>query len=118
MEKLTSSLSAILISILYGSAGEFKHAEELLLKALTINKKMIGVDHPKYAGTLSNLAGVYYQKGDSLNAESLFVEANNILHKTLLNEHANKEDRAWALYYLPQNLNYMGLLAVAGYAIK
>jgi CHAT domain-containing protein/tetratricopeptide (TPR) repeat protein len=109
-----SSLNYIMslnqLASLHGHVGEFKYAEEVLFKALSINKKMVGVDHPQSAGIMSNLAGLYYQKGDSLGAESLLTEASEILYKTLKDDSANKEDRAWALYYLPQNLNYTGLI--------
>lgn len=58
-------------------------AEPLYRRALAIDEKALGPDHPSVAIDLSNLAKLLYVKGDYAGAEPLYRRALAIDEKTL-----------------------------------
>lgn len=54
-----------------------------------IFEKALGPEHPDVAPTLSNLAALYWTKGDYSLAEPLYMRALAIGEKTLGSEHVN-----------------------------
>ena len=63
----------------YGSVfdrqGNFRKAEEWLLRALEINGKALGKGHISYAQVLNSLGFLYTKSGNFSAAEQLFIEA-------------------------------------------
>lgn len=49
--------------------GLYEKAEPLLLEALDIKEKVLGVEHPGDAFSLSGLANLYYSTGNYEKAE-------------------------------------------------
>ena len=58
--------------------GDYSEAKEGYLKALEINKKHYGENHPEYGSTLSNLASVMRYLGDYLGAKESYLKALEI----------------------------------------
>ncbi len=84
-----------------GRYAEYE-AEALLKRerALAIQEKALGPDHPKVAQSLNNLAALYLQKGKYAKAEPLFKRALGIREKALEPDHP----------YLVQSLNNLAAL--------
>ncbi len=55
--------------------GDSARVEPLLVEAKTIHEKALGKEHPLYATSLNNLAGLYYAMGDYARAEPLYRQA-------------------------------------------
>ena len=64
-------------------AGDYAGAEPLFRRALAINEKALGPDHPAVATDLNNLALLLQNKGDYAGAEPLFRRALAIREKAL-----------------------------------
>jgi CHAT domain-containing protein len=60
------------------SQGDYARAEPLFRQALAICKRALGEQHPDYAGSLNNLAGLYLSQGDYARAEPLFRQGLEI----------------------------------------
>ena len=60
----------------------YKQAEELLKKALEIDKRIYGINHPDVATGMVNIANLYYDQGKYSDAEELLKEALEI-HRNL-----------------------------------
>jgi len=58
-------------------------------KALAINEKVLGEEHPDTATTYNNIAGVYSSQGDYPRALEWFQKALIILELRLGNQHPN-----------------------------
>lgn len=71
----------------YASQGRYDEAIEKLEKALQIDKKTIGKEHPDYATDLNNLANVYKSQGRYDEAIEKFEEALRIGENTIGREH-------------------------------
>ncbi|MCZ6661119.1 MAG: tetratricopeptide repeat protein, partial [bacterium] len=54
-------------------------------RALAINEKTLGTDHPDVALSLNNLALLYFAQGQYAQAEPLYNRALGILEKTVPN---------------------------------
>ncbi len=68
--------------------GNYTAAEPLFRQALEIRRKKLGEDHPDYARSLNNLAGLYhYSMGNYGAAELLYRQAMEIRRKKLGEEH-------------------------------
>ena len=70
-------------------AGDYAGAEPLYRRALAIDEKALGPDHPGVAIDLNNLAALLYTKGDYAAAEPLYRRALAIDEKTLGPDHPN-----------------------------
>ena len=58
--------------------GDYAKAEPLYRQALEIRKQVLGENHPDYAASLNNLAGLYQPMGDYAKAEPLCRQALEI----------------------------------------
>ena len=74
--------------------GDYAKAEPLYQRALKIDEKALGPDHPDTAQTLNNLAELYRSMGDYAKAEPLYQRALKIKEKALGPDHP---DTAMAL---------------------
>ena len=79
--------------------GKLDEAEPLMLRALTINEKMLGADHPDVAQGCNNLAMLYQKTGRVEEAEALYVECLAACRRVNGDEH-------------PETLISVGLLAM------
>ncbi len=68
-------------------AGDYSGAEPLFRRALAIDEKALGPDHPEVATGLNNLALLLYATGDYAAAEPLFRQALAISEKALGPDH-------------------------------
>lgn len=68
-------------------AGDYAGAEPLYRRALAIQEKSLGPDHPDVATTLNNLAQLFEDKGDYGEAEPLSRRALAIHEKALGPDH-------------------------------
>ncbi|HWS98796.1 MAG TPA: tetratricopeptide repeat protein [Pyrinomonadaceae bacterium] len=60
------------------SRARYDEAEPLYLQALEISKEVLGERHSYTAGSLNNLAGLYYRRGSYEEAEPLYLQALEI----------------------------------------
>ncbi len=70
-------------------AGDYAAAEPLFRRALAINEKALGPDHPEVAANLNNLAMLLSAKGDYAGAEPLYRRALAIDERALGPDHPN-----------------------------
>jgi CHAT domain-containing protein/tetratricopeptide (TPR) repeat protein len=70
---------------LHWSMGDYAQAEPLCRQARDITKQLLGEKHPRYAGSLSNLALLYTSMGEFAKAEPLLRQALGI-QKQILGE--------------------------------
>jgi len=68
-------------------AGRYREALIPARRASEILKKVLGKEHPDYAGSLHNLAALYKSMGDYAKAEPLYKQTLRILNKTVGEEH-------------------------------
>jgi CHAT domain-containing protein len=71
------------------NAGRYEEAIPLAERALRIQEKVLGPEHPTVALALNNLAELFRAQGDSARAEPLYQRALKILEKVLGPEHPN-----------------------------
>ena len=69
------------LAFLYSKQGRYSDAEPLYKRALAINEKGLGPDHPAVALSLSNLAALYNDQGRYAEAEPLYKRALAISEK-------------------------------------
>jgi tetratricopeptide (TPR) repeat protein len=81
-------------------AGDYPGAEVLFRRALAIDEKALGMDHPEVATNLNNLGELLRAKGDYAGAEPLYRRALAIDEKALGPNHP----------YVANNLNNLGEL--------
>ena len=77
----------------YGKLGENAKARDVLERALAINERTYGRDHPNVAITLMNLGVAYGQLGDAAKKRKYVTRAVTIL------EGAYGPDHPHAAYY-------------------
>jgi CHAT domain-containing protein/Tfp pilus assembly protein PilF len=70
-------------------SGRYAEAIPLAQQALAIDEKALGLEHPKVATSLNNLAMLYRNLRDYGKAEKLFRDSLAIYEKTLGPEHPN-----------------------------
>ena len=75
------------LSVTLYQQGKYKEAIPLAIRALTIEEKILGAEHPKVAISLDNLALLYKKMGAYIKAESLYQRALTIFEKDLGPEH-------------------------------
>ncbi len=68
---------------LYRAQGRYAEAEPLFKRALAINEKALGPEHPRVATSLNNLANLYRAQGKSAEAELLVKRSLAIWEKIL-----------------------------------
>ena len=64
-------------------------AKPLYEEALSIRRRVLGVDHPDLADSLNNLANWYHAQGKYDEAEPLYDEALSITRRVLGADHPN-----------------------------
>jgi len=74
---------------LYKDQGRYGEAELLCKRALAINEKALGPDHPDVATSLSSMASLYYPQGRYGEAELLCKRALAINEKALGPDHSD-----------------------------
>jgi CHAT domain-containing protein/Tfp pilus assembly protein PilF len=67
--------------------GDYARAGPLSKQAMEIWRKTLGENHPNYATSLNNLAGLYSSMGDYVKAEAFFEMAIGIRRKILGENH-------------------------------
>ncbi|WP_052418737.1 CHAT domain-containing tetratricopeptide repeat protein [Methanolacinia paynteri] len=67
--------------------GQYNKAVEIAIQVVKLSGECYGKDHPYYATSLNNLAGLYYSMGNYFAAEPLFRQEIEITRKTLGEEH-------------------------------
>merc|ERR1711937_1003590 len=67
--------------------GKLQEAEPLHQQSLTIQKKVLGEEHPDVAASLNNLANLLQRMGKLQEAEPLYKESLAIFKKVLWSEH-------------------------------
>ena len=87
------------------AAGRYGEAIPLLKEQLNIRGRLLGKQHPLYATSLNNLAGLYQSMGDYARAEPLYVEARAIKKEVLGEKH---HDYATSLNNLAELYRSMG----------
>ncbi|PCJ56933.1 MAG: hypothetical protein COA79_17495 [Planctomycetota bacterium] len=75
------------IGRVYIGLGRYKESESHLLDTKNSVLTLLGADHPSYASSLSNLAGLYLIQGLISKAEPLIIEALKIRKKSLGVDH-------------------------------
>jgi tetratricopeptide (TPR) repeat protein len=73
--------------MMLAAKSDYAGAEPLLRRALAINEKALGPDHPDTVGSLNSLAVVLELKGDYAGAEPLYRRALAIDEKALGPDH-------------------------------
>ncbi len=66
---------------LYRQQGRCSEAEPFCVKALELDKTLLGENHPNVAESLNNLAQLYCSQGRYAEAEPLYEEALEILQQ-------------------------------------
>jgi tetratricopeptide (TPR) repeat protein len=69
--------------LLYDDQGRYLEAEPLYKRALAIDEKSLGPDHPTVGTRLNNLAALYDIQGRYAEAEPLYKRALAIAEKAL-----------------------------------
>jgi tetratricopeptide (TPR) repeat protein len=69
--------------------GDYKEARQLYERALAIQERVLGPEHPSMAGVLSNLAAVLYDQSEYENARSLWERTLAIQEKALGPNHSD-----------------------------
>ncbi len=83
--RLATSLNNL--ATVYQAQWKFQEAETLLMRALAIDEKTLGPEHPATVISLSNLAVLYRYQGKYAEAEPLLKRALAIREKPLGPEH-------------------------------
>ena len=72
------------LGLLYTTQEKYTEAESLYQRALTIDEKSLGVEHPEVATVLKNLADLYLAQGKNDRAEPLQYRVQAIREKASL----------------------------------
>ena len=67
--------------------GYYERALGLATQARDLARQHLGEDHPDYAASLNNLAGLYRAMGNYAAAEPLFRQASDIWRTALGEDH-------------------------------
>ena len=109
-EERASGLLNGLASYRHGALAAYEQARPLFERALAINEKVLGPDHPDTALSLNNLALLLQDQGDLAGARALHERALAIREKALGPQHP---DTAESLNNLALLLQAQGDLAAA-----
>ena len=82
------------LAVLYQAQGRYAEAEPLCKRALAINEKVLGPEHPDVATSLNILAVLYWAQGRYAEAEPLYKRALAINEKALGPEHPDCRHRS------------------------
>jgi tetratricopeptide (TPR) repeat protein len=108
------------LALLYHEQGRNTKAKPLYIRAMEIQTRTLGAEHPGVAASLHNLAGLYHAQGQYAEAEPLYQRALEIHEKVLGPQHpkvANSLNSLAGLYdnkgqYANAELLYQRALAI------
>jgi serine/threonine protein kinase/tetratricopeptide (TPR) repeat protein len=86
-ESSTAADLALGLATVYYYQNRLAEAEPLFREHLQIEERTLGADHPRVAGTLSNLGGVYFDLGRYEEALPLYERARVIYENTFGESH-------------------------------
>ena len=69
--------------------GRYPEAERLFKRALDIQQRVLGSNHPDVGGTFNNLGGLYYRQKEYQRALESYERARPVLEKSLGPKHPN-----------------------------
>ncbi|CAF0865969.1 unnamed protein product [Adineta steineri] len=72
---------------LYTKTQEFDLATEYFIKALEIDRRQLGEDHPKFGQTYANMGAMHCRQEDYKQALDYFLKAREIWQKSLTPRH-------------------------------
>ena len=70
-----------------------------------LDQRLLGEEHPNFAGDLNNLAALYYAQGQSSKAEPLLVQAVKIRQRHLGSNHPDTVNSLNGLTMVRDHLN-------------
>ena len=70
-----------------------------------LDQRLLGEEHPNFAGDLNNLAALYYAQGQSSKAEPLLVQAVKIRQRHLGSNHPDTVNSLNGLVMVRDRLN-------------
>ena len=76
------------MGIVYWELGEFDKAAEMHRQALTMQRKLVGYEHPSVATSLHHLARALREQGKRVESEATFRESLTMRKKLLGGDHA------------------------------
>jgi tetratricopeptide (TPR) repeat protein len=94
----------------YADLGEYDNAATMHRRALELRKGLLGIEHPKTAASLNDLAEALYQQGNYVEAEQLHSQALRIRCKLFGDNHL---EVAQSLNNLAETLRKQGNLGAA-----
>ena len=77
------------LAVLLKDQGKYAEAEPLFRRAIEIDEKALGKDHPDVANDYNNLAGLLQDQGKYAEAEPLYRRAIEIFQTNLGPDHPN-----------------------------
>ncbi len=75
------------LAAVYSELGQYKKAEDFLVKSIQLRKEIFGDGHRIYASGLNNMASLYEKMGHFEKAEPLYLQAIEIDKKVLGENH-------------------------------
>jgi len=105
----------------YQKQGLYDEAEELYLKALAINKRILGSEHTFTIMNIANLAELYRWKKSYIKAEPLYFEALGLYKKLWGEEHpdiASIYNNLAGFYFNLENFDKAYAYMQSSYAIR
>ena len=72
--------------------SQYTQAEPLYRRAQAIYEQILGLEHPKLAEILKDLAWLHYKRGEYIQADELFTKSQTIREKGLGSEHPDIAD--------------------------
>jgi class 3 adenylate cyclase/tetratricopeptide (TPR) repeat protein len=100
VELLSVASLAIRCSAYLCERAEYSAAESFAMRALAIQEKELGPNHPDVAFSLNNLATAHWHQGRSDEAESMYLRSLAILEKAFGSEHP----------YVARTLNHLAVI--------
>ncbi|MCL2718799.1 MAG: tetratricopeptide repeat protein [Lachnospiraceae bacterium] len=102
MEEESEDVSRLLNNIgsIHNRQGDYSKALEWYHKALAIDEKVLGKEHPSTAITYDNIAGTYDEQGDYPKAMGWYQKALTISEKVLGKDHPSTAITSYNIFIL------------------
>jgi CHAT domain-containing protein len=101
------------LASLFDSLGDYAAAEPLYRQALEIHGAVLGEDHPTYAASLNNLAGLCAATGRASEAESLMKQAAAIDDQMIGQVFSIGSESQRTAFLKTVEANFQGFLSLA-----